>query len=144
MKWAWIEGDKIRDVAHSDPNDIYHPDVAKFYDTQVPDDAANGDGWVNGQLVKPEPAPPAPPPPTTWTAEDVRVGLSLAEKVKWDNETSPEVKTAKLEITGAVPEVKIKEVLDFLVASNVISQASADKVIDIKKNPISPTIPGSQ
>ena len=144
MKWAWIEGDKIRDVAHSEPNDIYHPDVAKFYDTQVPDDAVNGDGWVNGQLVKPEPPPPAPPPPPTWTAEDVRTGLSLAEKVKWDNETSPEVKTAKLEITGAVPEVKIKEVLDFLVASNVISQASADKVIDIKKNPISPTIPGSQ
>jgi hypothetical protein len=144
MKWAWIEGDKIRDVAHSDPNDIYHPDVAKFYDTQVPDDATNGDGWVNGQLVKPEPPPPAPPPPPTWTAEDVRLGLSLAEKVKWDNDTVPEVKTAKLEITGAVPEVKIKEVLDFLVASNVISQASADKVIDIKKNPISPTIPGSQ
>jgi hypothetical protein len=143
MKWAWIEGDKIRDVAHSDPNQIYHPDVAKLYDTQVPDNAANDDGWVNGQLVKPQPATFAPPPPA-WTAEDVRAGLSLAEKVKWDNETAPEVKTAKLEITGSVPEVKIKEVLDFLVASNVISQASADKVIDIKKNPISPTIPGSQ
>ena len=63
MKFAWIENDKIRDVAHSNPNDIYHPDVAKFYDTQVPDDAANGDGWVNGQLVKPEPPPPGPPPP---------------------------------------------------------------------------------
>ena len=144
MKFAWIEDGKIRDVAHSDPNDIYHPDVAKFYDTQVPDDAANGDGWVNGQLVKP-PKPedmPAPPPaPPMWTVEDVRPGLTLAEKVKWDNDSVPEVKTAKTELAGSNPEVKVKEVLDFLVATNVISQASADKVIDIKKNPVSPTIP---
>ena len=144
MKWAWIENGKIRDVAHNDPNKIYHPDIAKFYDTQVPDDAVNDDGWVNGQLVKPNPPAPLASEPPIWTADDIRLGLSLAEKVKWDNETVPEVKTAKLEITVAVPEVKIKEVLDFLVASNVISQASADKVIDIKKNPISSTIPGSQ
>jgi hypothetical protein len=141
MKFAWIENGKIRDVAHSDPNQIYHPDVAKFYDTQVPDDAANGDGWVNGQLVKPEPPAPPPPAPPMWTADDVRLGLSLAEKVKWDNDTVPEVKTAKTELAGSNPEVKVKEVLDFLVATNVISQASADKVIDIKKNPVSPTIP---
>jgi hypothetical protein len=144
MKWAWIENGKIRDVAHNDPNKIYHPDIAKFYDTQVPDDAVNDDGWVNGQLVKPNPPAPLASEPPIWTADDIRLGLSLAEKVKWDNDTVPEVKTAKLEITVAVPEVKIKEVLDFLVASNVISQASADKVIDIKKNPISSTIPGSQ
>ena len=144
MKFAWIEDGKVRDVAHSDPNDIYHPDVAKFYDTQVPDDAANGDGWVNGQLVKPpkpEDMPPPPPQPPMWTADDVRLGLTLAEKVKWDNDTVPEVKTAKNELAGQNPEVKVKEVLDFLVATNVISQASADKVIDIKKNPVSPSIP---
>ena len=143
MKFAWIENDKIRDVAHSNPNDIYHPDVAKFYDTQVPDDAANGDGWVNGQLVKPEPPPPAPPTPVvlTWSLDDIRAGLSLAEKVKWDSDTAPEVKTAKIELAGQNPEVKVKEVLDFLVATNVISQASADKVIDIKKNPTTPGIP---
>jgi hypothetical protein len=144
MKWAWVEENKIRDVAHSDPNQIYHPDVAKFYNTQVPDDAVNGDGWVDGQLVKPKPPPPPAPLPPTWTIDDVRVGLNLAEKVKWDNDTTPEIKTAKLEIASGVPEIKIKEVLDFLVASNMIFQASADKVIDIKKNPISPVIPGSE
>ena len=83
MKFAWIENDKIRDVAHSNPNDIYHPDVAKFYDTQVPDEAKNGDGWENGTLIPyvpptPEPAPPAP---RTWTQENVRSGLTLAEKL---------------------------------------------------------------
>jgi hypothetical protein len=53
MKYAWIEDNKVRDVCHGDPTECYHPDVAKFYDTQVPDDAVIADGWVNGALVKP-------------------------------------------------------------------------------------------
>lgn len=55
MRKAWIENERIRDIAHSEPADIYHPDVAVFYDTEVPDDAANGDGWIDGVLVKPVP-----------------------------------------------------------------------------------------
>ena len=129
MKFAWIEDGRIRDVAHSDPNQIYHPDVAKFYDTQVPDDAANGDGWVNGQLVKPEPPPPAPPAPRTWTQENVRSGLTLAEKVKWDNDTAPEVKTVKAEMTSPKELAAVTELLQFLVDSGVISQASMDKIL---------------
>jgi len=77
MKYAWIENGQIRDVAWTDPEKIYHPDIAKLYDTQVPDDAANGDGWVNGQLVKPEPPPPPAPMPRSWTVDDFRKGLSL-------------------------------------------------------------------
>jgi hypothetical protein len=66
MKHAWIENNRIRDIAPGNPADLYHPDIAAFYDTLVPDDAANGDGWVNGALVKPEPpAPVEPPPPVT-------------------------------------------------------------------------------
>ena len=55
MRKAWIENGHIRDVAPGAPEEFYHPDVAKFYDTDVPDDAVNGDGWVDGQLVKPDP-----------------------------------------------------------------------------------------
>ncbi len=64
MKKAWVENELIRDTAPGDPNEFYHPEVAKFYDTDVPDNAENGDGWVNGQLVKPEPAPEPAPEPT--------------------------------------------------------------------------------
>lgn len=66
MRKAWIENDRIRDIAPGNPDTLYHPDIAKFYDTDVPDDAANGDGWINGQLVKPEPPAPVEPvePPT--------------------------------------------------------------------------------
>ena len=68
MKYAWIEDNRIRDIAHSEPFEIYHPDVAVFYDTEVPDDAVNGDGWVDGVLVKPAPyVPPVPEAPAEET-----------------------------------------------------------------------------
>ena len=58
MRKAWIEDERIRDIAHSEPTEIYHPDVAVFYDTEVPDDAENSDGWIDGVLVKPVPYVP--------------------------------------------------------------------------------------
>ena len=65
MKKAWIENAVIRDVAQGNPGELFHPDIAAFFDTDVPDDAANGDGWVNGELIKPElviaPPPEIPP-----------------------------------------------------------------------------------
>lgn len=66
MKKAWVENERIRDAAPGNPEELYHPDVAKLYNTDVPDDAVNGDGWVNGQLVKPEPPvyPDLPQPAT--------------------------------------------------------------------------------
>lgn len=128
MKYAWVENNVIRDVAWSDPSLIYHPDVAKFYDTEVPDDAANGDGWVNGALVKPVPPPPPPPAPRQWTAADFRSGMSLAEKTKWDNDSAPEIKTVKAELPKE--EAGAQELVDFLVESGVISQASATKIME--------------
>ena len=127
MKYAWIENGKIRDVAHSNPSEIYHPDVAKFYDTQVPDNAVNGDGWVNGALTKPDPPTPFVAV-RQWTTNDFRAGMTLAEKTKWDNDSAPEIKTVKQELpkelAGAI------ELLDFLVGAGVISQATADKIHD--------------
>jgi hypothetical protein len=64
MKKAWIENNQVRDICQGNPVELYHPDVAKFYDVDVPDDAVNGDGWVDGQLVKPvTPVPVEPPSP---------------------------------------------------------------------------------
>ena len=61
MKFAWIEGGKVRDVAQGDPAALYHPDVAKLYSVVVPDTAASGDAWDGSTLTKP--TPPAPPAP---------------------------------------------------------------------------------
>jgi hypothetical protein len=129
MKYAWIENDKIRDIAPGNPVEFYHPDVAVFYNTKVPEDAINGDGWVNGQLVKPEPSPPAPPapPPRQWTADDFRAGMTLAEKTKWDNDSAPEIKTVKTELPKELANAT--ELLDFLVGAGVISQATSTKIL---------------
>lgn len=129
MKYAWIENDKIRDVCHGNPAECYHPDVAVFYSTEVPDDATNGDGWVNGQLVKPEPSPPAPPAPRTWTGDNFRAGMTLAEKVRWDNDSAPEIVTVKSEIAFPKELAATTELLQLLVDAAVISQASMDKVL---------------
>ena len=127
MKYAWIENDKVRDVAPGNPSEWYHPDVAAFYNTQVPDAAANGDGWVNGALVKPEPPAPAAPAPRQWTTDTFRAGMTLAEKTKWDNNSAPEIVTVKAELPKELAAAT--ELLDFLVAANVISQTSADKIL---------------
>lgn len=130
MLKAWIENDRIRDICRGgDPFACYTGDIAKFYDTDVPDDAENGDGWVDGQLIKPEPPPPIPPPPRMWTADDVRAGLTLSEKVKWDNDTLPEIVTVKAEFVSPRNEADATELLAFLVEAGAISQASMDKIL---------------
>lgn len=129
MKYAWIENERIRDICHGNPVDCYHADVAVFYNTEVPDDAVNGDGWVNGQLVKPAPTPPAPPAPRTWIADNFRAGMTLAEKVKWDNDSAPEIVTVKSELSTPQELAATTELLQLLVDAAVISQASMDKVL---------------
>lgn len=129
MKFAWIEGDKIRDIAPGEPSQFYHADVAKFYDTHVPDEANNGDGWVNGQLIKPEPPTPPEPAPRTWSADQIRSGLTLAERVKWDNDKTDTIKTAKVEFATPQGLDVTTEVLQMLVDAADISQASMNKII---------------
>jgi hypothetical protein len=131
MRKAWVENNVIRDIAHAKPEDIYHPDIAAFYTVSVPDDAANGDGWVDGALVKPVPAPVEEPTPAarTWSVSDIRAGLTLAEKVKWDNDSAPEVKTVKTEMASNKELAAVTELLTFLVDASVISQASMDKIL---------------
>jgi hypothetical protein len=126
MKLAWIENNQIRNVAWTTPSSIFHPDIAALHTVEVPDDAESGDGWVNGALVKrviPEPTPPA----RQWTDSDFRAGMTLAEKTKWDNNSAPEIITVKAELPKELAGAT--ELLDFLVGANVISQASANKIL---------------
>lgn len=131
MKYAWIENGRIRDLTPSDPFNWHHPDVAKFYDTQVPDEAENGDFWDEPGVLRKPPVPvyvEPEPAPRQWTADDFRSGMSLAEKTKWDNDSAPEVKTVKAELPKE--EAGAQELVDFLVESGVISQASATKIME--------------
>lgn len=131
MKLAWIENDKIRDVCPGLPAECYTEEVAKHYTQEVPDNAENGDGWVDGQLVKPEPlaALPQIEMPRTWSVQNVRDGLTLGERVKWDNNSSDFIKTAKIEFAQEAQMDQAFEVLSMLVKSGDISQSSMEKIL---------------
>jgi hypothetical protein len=131
MKKAWIcENNLIRDVSMADnPFEIYHPDIAVFYNTEVPDNAEHGDGWINGQLVKlviPEPIDV----PHTISSDEVRKNLTFVEKAKWDSDKTPEIVTAKIEFVQPLGVEPATEVLQFLVDSGSISQESMDKILE--------------
>lgn len=131
---AWIENEKIRDIAHGDPFDIYHPDVAILYDTEVPDNAVNGDEWINGELIKrvyiePELSILDPLLDRFIDSSTVREKLTFAEKTKWDNDLTHEIVTAKCEFAPRLKILEATEVLQFLVDSGSISQESMDKIL---------------
>lgn len=125
---AWIENNIIRDIAHADPFEIYHPDVAVFYDTDVPNGVQNGWELIKGVWTAPViPEPPAPV--QTISIDDVRKHFTFAEKAKWDSDKTPEIVTAKIEFAQPLEVEPATEILQFLVDSGSISQASMTKII---------------
>lgn len=53
MKKAWIENNKIRDIANGNPSELFHPDIAVNFNTDVPDDITVGAELVNNTWVNP-------------------------------------------------------------------------------------------
>lgn len=131
MKYAWIENDHVRDIAPGNPADFYTPEVAANYTTEVADHVVNGARLVGGEWVNPEVPVATSPAVRLISANDVRLGLTLAERVKWDSESTPEMKTAKVEFAVMLPTDVARQVLDFLVQAQNISQASADKILGV-------------
>lgn len=131
MKHAWIENNIVRDIAPGEPTEFYHPDVAKFYDTLIPDDVEHGASLVDGAWINPSPHPtPAQPEPElTWDISKVRSGLTLLERVNWDNDTTPFIKTAKVEFSSPRNLSDTTSILDLLVHSGDISQLSRDNIL---------------
>lgn len=131
MQHAWIENDMVRDIAPGEPTEFYHPDVAKFYDTLIPDDIERGATLVDGMWVNPAPPPSLPEPEPMWDADKVRSGLTLMERVNWDSDATPFVKTAKVEFSALRNQHDTTSILDLLVQSGDISQSSRDNILGV-------------
>jgi hypothetical protein len=127
MKKAWIENNKVRDIAQGNPAEIYHPDIAAHYDTDVPDDIENGASLINGTWVNIVFEQTANV--REWGIDEIRPYLTLSERVKWDNNSSDSIKTVKIELLNGLNQVKTTEVLQLLVDFGDISQASMNKVL---------------
>jgi len=71
MKKAWVENNRVRDIASGNPAGLFHPDIAAMYDTDVPDTTINGAERVDGEWVNPAPVVPPPPAPEPAVAPKV-------------------------------------------------------------------------
>jgi len=128
MKKAWIENSVVRDVCEGNPAELYHPDIAAHYNTDVPDDIKAGASLVDGNWVN----VPVPIINVRLVDNDfIRTNLTLSERVKWDNDSTDTIKTAKIEFTFPKMGAKATEVLQLLVDSGDISQASMNKVLGL-------------
>ena len=132
MKYAWVENNVVLDIAPGEPSLYYTPEIAAKYSTVVDDSVTANAQLVNGAWVSPvftQDSDEVAVPPRTWTADNIRAGLTLAERVKWDSDSAPEVVTAKQEM--AVPQelAHTTEVLEMLVGAGVITQASMNKIL---------------
>ena len=88
MRKAWQDPiGVIRDICHGDPAECYHPDVAAFYTTDVPNDIVNWASLVNGVWTN----PPAPVLPT-----DAEIALQQATyKAQRDTEQAASVRALR-------------------------------------------------
>lgn len=58
---AWIENNRVREICKGEPSELYHPDIAKNFDTDVPDDVKVGVELIDGEWVNPAPIEPVEP-----------------------------------------------------------------------------------
>lgn len=100
MRYAWIENETARDISDGDPTTLYHPEVAARYDTEAPDDARNGWGYVRGEWAPPptptEPpatSPAAAPPVVSAIRFKIRFKLQELITIKAARATNPVVDT---------------------------------------------------
>ena len=128
MKYARIIQNTAVDVRIESPEGCFTPNIVAEF-VEVPDAVENGWLFNDGTWSAP-PTPPAPvPAPRTWSVTDVRKGLTLSEKSKWDNDSTPEIVTAKIEFATPQELAYTTELLDYLVDSSSISSQSRTKIL---------------
>jgi hypothetical protein len=59
MQIAWIENNTVRDIANGNPDEIFHPEVAAYYNTEIPDGIVVGATLVSGTWTNPPVSTPA-------------------------------------------------------------------------------------
>jgi hypothetical protein len=138
MPHAWIENSAVRDVCHGDPALCYHPDIAKFYDTEVPPGTENGATLVDGEWVNPLPPVYVPQPditPTPTTAELVSLIDSQTDAIYGAvlGNRGTEYELAEQEATAykaaGYPTTAPTSVVSWATAKQWTNQQAADDII---------------
>lgn len=69
------------------------------------------------------------PTPNYYSPDFIRKNLTLSERVRWDNDKTDTIKTAKLELSRGLLKADTTEVLQLLVDAGDISAASMQKIL---------------
>ena len=137
MKYAWAENDTIRDICHGNPQELYTPEVAAHYTTEVGDDIVSGATWDGSKWVNPPAPVPVPPTPpvqqyaTTMTPIEFRLLFVSAERIaiKTAAKTDPIVEdfwsiVNDPELTQiSVKDAQVIEALDYLESIGILTPA---------------------
>lgn len=124
-KYARIVNNSAIDITDQNPATIFHPLLAQDF-VEVPDYVENGATLVEGEWVN---AIAPPLPPRTWTIDDFRSKMKLSEKVIWDGDTSPIVKTIKIELLVPVNVSIATELAQMLVDNSIISIDTMNNIL---------------
>jgi hypothetical protein len=140
MKYAWIENNTVRDIANGNPADLFHPDIAAKYDTQVPDDIIAGATLVDGVWVNPAPVEPVTPEPTAPVAPTVgpiefKLLFTSGERIAIKTSTDPIVQdfyeiTSDPRLTHVDLGLKsTQDAIAYLVSIGILTQERADAIL---------------
>ena len=132
MRYAHIENNKVINVII-----VKEEDLGLFPDWELvkSDDAGIGDDYINGEFI-PQPQPEIELPPRRISLDDIRNALTLAEKIKWDNNKTDEITTVKVEFSMPLLVADATPWLQLIVDSGSISQVSIDTVLNGDNNAI--------
>jgi hypothetical protein len=143
MKYAWIENNTVRDITNGSPTELFHPDIAAKYDTQVPDDIVAGAALVDGVWVNPTPiehVEPVTPEPTVTEAPKVspiefKLLFTSPERIAIRTSTDPIVQdfyeiTSDPRLTHVDLGLKsTKDAIGYLVSVDILTQERADVIL---------------
>lgn len=132
MKYAWLQASIIRDICNGDPGSLFHPDIAALYDTEVPDEAMQGDTFEDGVLTpKPIPAPvavePVAPVPPKVSVIEYKMLFTSAERIAVKASVDPiiidlqELMNDPRTTTVDLSLQSISDALDYMTAIGLIA-----------------------
>ena len=126
--FAVIENNVVVNIIVGVEDDVVAANPTRYVEYTESNPARIGDDYINSEFI-PQPQPEIEQPPRRISLDEIRNALTLAEKIKWDNNKTDEITTVKVEFAQPLLVADAEPWLQLLVDSGSISQESIDKVL---------------
>jgi hypothetical protein len=128
--FAVIENNMVVNIIVGVEDEVVAANPTEYVEYTESNPARIGDDYINGEFIpQPQPQPEIELPPRRISLDEIRNALTLAEKIKWDNNKTDEITTVKIEFSIPLLVADAEPWLQLLVDSGSISQESIDKVL---------------